>query len=261
MKFWQEAEKRLSRWAVPGSVRYLVLLNALVYLLELMVPNYTAFLALVPELVMQGEVWRVFSWVFLPREMSPIWVLFALLFLWFLGDILESAWGAVRVNGFLILGWLGNTVAAFLFPEAGLAGAANLFLQLSLLFGACVAAPDYEILLFFVLPLRLKWIGIFSAALPVLLFLRFSWDGRLALMMGFLNLWVYWLYEIYSKSRENPRRWGLSLPRRKEEEEALHCCCVCKRTEKTNPELEFRVSADGQEYCMEHLPGKKKTDG
>ncbi|MEO6052834.1 MAG: hypothetical protein ABIP97_02375, partial [Chthoniobacterales bacterium] len=41
-----------------------------------------------------------------------------------------------------------------------------------------------------------------------------------------------------------------SLP----EEEAMNRCAVCNRTNLSNPELEFRVAGDGNDYCLEHLP-------
>lgn len=35
---------------------------------------------------------------------------------------------------------------------------------------------------------------------------------------------------------------------------AFHCCNTCKKTEITDPALEFRMSEDGNEYCLDHLP-------
>jgi hypothetical protein len=43
---------------------------------------------------------------------------------------------------------------------------------------------------------------------------------------------------------------------RRAEEVTVHCCGHCGRTEVSHPELDFRVAADGEEYCTEHLPGK-----
>ncbi|MCX7713614.1 MAG: rhomboid family intramembrane serine protease [Chthoniobacterales bacterium] len=254
------AERKLSHLAIARSVQYLALLNGLVFLLCVAIPEYRGYLSFRPELVWQGEVWRIFSWVFLPREDSAIWVLFAILFLWFLGDILEAAWGALRVNFYLLAGWFFNTMAGLFLPDGDLAAAANLIFQLSILFGACVAAPNYEILLFFVLPIRLKWIGILSAVLPIMLLLSLPWAGRVALVAAFGNFLLFWIYESLSKG-QGLRNFVKHLKEQRngnQNEETIHCCFVCKRTEKTNPELEFRVSSDGNEYCMEHLPKKDR---
>ncbi len=38
------------------------------------------------------------------------------------------------------------------------------------------------------------------------------------------------------------------------EVEPLHKCAVCGATELSDPNLDFRVARDGEEYCMAHLP-------
>jgi hypothetical protein len=44
------------------------------------------------------------------------------------------------------------------------------------------------------------------------------------------------------------------------ETEPLHHCATCGATELTNPNLEFRVSRDGEEYCLTHLPNATKVE-
>lgn len=253
-------EKKFGRFGVPGIIRYVVLFNALVYVLQLVAPGYTNSLALLPEMVWQGEVWRLFTWVFLPRTLSPIWIFFALLFLWFLGDMLEASWSSFRVTLFYVSGWFLTTLAAMILPGAGLGPGANLFLNLTVLFAVATLQPNYQILFFFVIPLKLKWLGIISAISPFLLFFTLPLGGKLALVLSFANYLLFFgpaFFGEWKQSRQNQSRrakFQASL----EEMETVHRCAACGKTEVSHPDAEFRVSSNGQEYCLDHLPEKQK---
>jgi membrane associated rhomboid family serine protease len=251
-------EYRFGRYAVPGLIRYVVLFNALVYVLQLVSPGYTSMLALLPESVWQGEVWRLFTWVFLPRTISPLWIIFALLFLWFLGDMLESAWGSFRVNVFYLSGWLCTTLAVLIFPGAGLGPGANVFLNLTILFAVATLQPNYQIMLFFVLPVKLKWLAAFSAIYPLLLFVAVGLGGKLAILISLAN-YLLFFGPAFLKQRAESTRNAARLARfqaAQAADETMHRCVQCGRTEVSDPDLEFRVSGDGREYCLDHLPKK-----
>ena len=51
-----------------------------------------------PARIRHGEVWRLFAYIFIPQTLSPWWILFALWFLWWIGDGLEQAWGALSAD-------------------------------------------------------------------------------------------------------------------------------------------------------------------
>lgn len=254
-------EKRFGWFAIPGLIRYVVLFNALVYVLQLVAPGYTASLALVPEAVWAGEVWRLFTWVFLPRTLSPIWIFFALLFLWFLGDMLDSCWNSFRVTLFYVCGWFLTTLAAMLLPGAGLGPGANLFLNLTVLFAVATLQPNYQILFFFVIPLKLKWLGIISAIFPLLLFFSLPIGGKVALVLSFANYLLFFgpaffrEWTMSQQTRSRRARFEASMA----ELDTVHRCTICGITEVSHPDAEFRVSADGKEYCLQHLPEKKQT--
>lgn len=251
-------EMRWGHRAIPGLIRYVVLLNALVYVLQLLAPGYTQSLDLVPAAVWQGEIWRLFTWVFLPGTYSPFWILFALLFLWFLGDLMEGSWTSFRVNLFYLSGWFFTTLAALLIPGVGLAAGANVFLNLTVLFAAATLQPNYQILLFFVIPLKLKWLAVFSTLGPALLFLSLPLGGKIALLLSMANYLIFFAPGLIAdvKNRQSTQKRRARFEEALAEVEALHHCCVCGRTDESHPDLEFRVTADGTEYCREHLPSK-----
>ena len=129
MTLLDRLERHLSRFAIPHLIRYVVALNALVFILLSLDPKYLSVLVLSREAILQGQVWRLVSWIFIPDTLSPIWVLFYLMVVWWTGDLLESTWGAFRLNAYYFLGMFFCIASALIFGASG----GNMFLNLSLL--------------------------------------------------------------------------------------------------------------------------------
>lgn len=255
-------ETRFGRFAIPGLIRYVVLFNALVYVLQLLAPGYLSLLELDPARIFSGEVWRLFTWLFVPRTTSTFWILFALLFLWFLGDLLEASWSPFRINLFYLSGWFFCTLGALFLPGANLGPGANFFLNLTVLLAAATLQPNYQILFFFFLPLKLKWLAWISLLAPALLFLGSSPAGQGAILLSLANYVLFFAPGFFLAKRQQHRvtarraRFAVQAAA----VETLHRCVTCGRTEESSPELEFRVARDGQEYCLEHLPFAQRGD-
>jgi hypothetical protein len=257
---WLEA--RVGFLGIPRLMQMIAILNGLVYLLHLFQPSYVLALLLIPERILHGEVWRLVSYIFVPEillrggnpALQPIFLLVYLWFLVWMGDALEHAWGAFRVTLFYFLGMVGVTIAAFFFGGGGLFA---FLLNLSLFFAFATLYPDVQIYVLFLLPLKVKWLALISLAPLILELLWGSLGTKAAILVSFLNYFVFFGPTAYSKLRN---RTETETRRRKFErkaapgEETLHRCAVCKRTEKDSPELEFRVSRNGEEYCLDHLP-------
>jgi hypothetical protein len=256
---WLEA--RAGFLGIPRLMQMIALLNGLVYLLHLLQPSYVFALLLIPERILHGEVWRLVSYIFVPEMLlrggnPALQPLFLFVYLWFLvwmGDALERAWGAFRVTLYYFLGMVGVTIAAFLFGGGGLFA---FLLNLSLFFAFATLYPDVQIYVLFVLPLKVKWLALVSLAPLFLELLLGSLSTKAAILVSFLNYFVFFGPTIYSKMQTGT---ATEIRRRKHEskaasEDTLHRCIVCKRTERDSPELEFRVSRNGEEYCLEHLP-------
>ena len=261
MKAWQfiamnlidTLERHLGRFAIPGLIRMIVILNAVVFLLGKTNPALLPWLDLNIEGVRHGEIWRLFTYILIPNPSSYLWILFALGFLWMIGEGLERSWGAFRLNLFYLLGMLGTTLAALAFG----AQFSNTMLNFSLFFAFAWFYPDMEVYVMAILPVRVKWLAWFLAGVLMLQFVGGTASFRMALVASLANFAIFFGPELISQARHRrkvtDRRRQMvenSIP----EDEPLHQCAVCKRSDITNPELDFRVSRDGNDYCMEHLP-------
>ena len=258
MSVLDKLERRIGFIAIPGLFRYIAALTALVFILFMLDPRYLLLIDLDIDLIRQGQVWRLFTYIFIPQlgGFFPAWLnaAFTVLFLIWVGDRLEDAWGAFRTTLFFLIGMIGTTIAAVVFG----ATFSNTMLYSSVFFAFARFYPDVVIFLFYILPLKVKWIAWIYAALLLFQFVTGPMALRSAIVVAFANYILFFGRDIINEARQRREITG-----RKERFEAatsrsvtepLHTCAVCGATEVTDPNLDFRVARDGEEYCVPHLP-------
>src|ERR1700676_2952802 len=168
MSWLDKLERRFGFLAIPGLCRLLVGFTVLVFVLILLNPDFLNVTTLDPARVRRGEVWRLITYIFVPPSLSPLWLLLALWFLWFIGDGLERAWGAFRLTLYFLVGMIGTTIAAFFFGS----NFSNQMLVSSLFFAFARFYPDVVIYILFILPAKIKWL---------------AWVWGLFLLIGFIT--------------------------------------------------------------------------
>lgn len=260
MTFLDKLERHIGFIAVPGLIRIVVMFTALVCILAYVDQSFISVLDLRPQLIKQGQVWRLFTYIFIPTSplgaslLSPLWAVVALWFLWFIGDGLERAWGPFRLTLYFLTGMVGVTVAAFLLNARFSNGmlAASLFLAFAWFY------PNEIIYVMFILPVKIKWLGWITGAFLLYAFVAGSNANRLAMLLAFSNYFLFFGPQVFQNVRQRKevasRRHRFEMQSRDAEEEPLHRCATCGATELSDPSLEFRVSRDGEEYCLAHLP-------
>jgi hypothetical protein len=258
MNWLHRLEGKFGHHAIPGLIRIVAAFNALCYILVKLRPEFLKFLILDPTRVMDGEVWRLFTYIFIPNVGGwlPDWfgeVLY-ILYLFWIGDGLERAWGPFKLNVFYFLGMIGTTIAAF-FLGANFSGG---MLNASIFFAFARFYPEAIIYLFWVLPVKVKWLAWISGAGIVFGLLGGSWDYRAAVLVALSNYVLFFGRDLFQEAQHRRtvtnRRARFERDTREGAAETLHHCKICGRTEVIAPELQFRVASDGEEYCLEHLP-------
>ncbi|MEP6699269.1 MAG: rhomboid family intramembrane serine protease [Verrucomicrobiota bacterium] len=253
MSFLDKLERRFGFLAIPGLIRAVVTLNALVFVLVLLNKGFDSYLALDIARIRAGEVWRLMTYLFVPPPSHVLWVVVALWFLWFIGDGLERAWGAFRLTLYFFVGMIGTTVAALLSNSQF----SSQMLFTTLFFAFAHFYPEETIYVFFILPLKIKWVAWIYAGFLGVGFLAQTNSYRLALIAALANYVIFFVPGVIQHLRQ--RRTVAGRRERFEQhsrsdEEPLHRCAKCGATELSNPLLDFRVSRDGEEYCVAHLP-------
>lgn len=192
-KLLARLERRLGRFAVPNLTWIIVSGMGVVFALSMLKPGFEQALALDLNLVKHGQVWRLFTYLFLPPDSDmcglpkPIVLLFMLYFIWLMGTNLESEWGAFKYNVFWIVGMIGTTVAAVI---AG-GGATNEYLGMTLFLAFATLFPDYQVLFMFIIPVKVKWLGLLAAVGLVFSFVMGTWMVRAAITAAMINYIVF----------------------------------------------------------------------
>ena len=263
MSLIDRLERRLSWIAIPGVVKIIMLFQALVWLLNAYRGDEALLVALYldKDLILSGEVWRLFSFIFIPPVGSTgiILMFFAVFFTIFLGSMLEEIWGSFKLTLYVIGGVLSVLISEFLigFPIALVEGKLvghtfpTFLIIESILFACAVYNPNYVVRLFAIIPIRLFWIAILAAGL---LFLQATNDLMIAglILISLLHFFVVFVpgmkRSIQVKAQVSSRKNQFENAQMSKDE-ALHLCEYCGKTEKDDEELIFRVAANGTEFC------------
>lgn len=273
MSLLSRLERRFGRFAIPNLTTALVVGQAALYVANL-APHGIALdrVQLIPARVLQGEWWRVLTFLFAPPNERPLFVVFYFILIHLFGSTLEQHWGAFRFNLFILVGWLANVAAAFLaYAVVGAAipdgmgplketlqglYAPNGFLFFSLFLAFARLYPDFILNLFFVLPIRIKWLALIAWVGYAYLLLRGPWMTRMLVLATVLNYLLFFGPEHMREFRQQHRRRSFQTKAKKATAAARHQCRVCGVNSTDSPKTLFRYCSkcEGQAcYCPDHI--------
>ena len=278
--------RKLEKYAIPNLTLYLIICYGIGYLMQYLVPAGYQYLMLDPFLVLKGQVWRLVTWILIPPDSSNIFFVLITLYLYYsLGGLLERIWGTYKYNVYLFSGLLFTILGAFVLcgysvlmgaqptMYTGLYllnnGSAVYFGQFSTyyinmsIFLACAASiPDVQVLLMFIFPIKVKWLGIVYGIILLVNCIQGGIATWIVVIFSLLNFLVFFLrskgkmhlsvgqikrqQEFHQKMRAAGQTKGITR----------HKCAVCGRTELDGDDLEFRFCSKcngNYEYCQYHL--------
>lgn len=288
-------EKKFGKYAIKNLSLILIMCYACGYLMKWINPGFFTYLYLNPyEIIHHFQIWRLLTWLIVPPDSFDFWTLLMLYFYYSIGTSLERTWGTYRYNVYIFSGILFTAVGAFiLYGVSSLLGAQSLglwttvngyityptmfstyYVNMSIFLAYAATFPDYEVLLFFILPVKVKFLGIIYGAMLVYQFIvgygtssalfYYNLGIRFVITASLLNFVVF-----FFTSRRKVRRGPIWITRQQAAKQqsfrheakksgsiTRHKCAVCGRTDETNPELEFRFCSKcngNYEYCQDHL--------
>lgn len=286
MKPMSNFEKKFGKYAIKNISLVLILFYGCGYLINWINPVMLNYLTLNPYAILfKGQVWRLVTWLIVPPEGFDFFTLIMLYFYYSIGTSLERTWGTYRYNVFLFLGMIFTALGSFammgfvyLFQREVLIvyGAENYFAILATMFSTyyvnmsiflayAATFPNMQVLLFFLIPIKVKILGIIYGALLVYDFIAgysnayLTAANRFVIGASLLNFVVFFFTSrnhIYMSPKQVKRRQEFKREVKHSTKITRHKCAICGRTEESNPELEFRFCSkcDGNyEYCQDHL--------
>ncbi|MEM9227903.1 MAG: hypothetical protein AAGA45_08030, partial [Verrucomicrobiota bacterium] len=231
-----KAERRLGRYAIKNLTFWLMIGQIFVFAMGLFTTFPVERLALIPTEVLKGEAWRVFTFLFFPPETSLIFMAFAWYIFYLTGSALEEAWGAFRYNLFVLVGTLATAAAAFATPQFP---ATNAFLGTSVFLAFAYLYPNFQFMLFFILPVKVKWLAWITWGFYAVTFIMGTMPARFMVLAATLNFFLFFAWEMFQRGKAVQRRKAFEKEAKEMDEEPFHICCICGATDKTHPEATF----------------------
>lgn len=270
MKNWlDKMERRFGRYAIRNLTMYLLAGYAIGYLLSFTMPQLLTYFTLEPALILKGQVWRLLSWVIIPPNDNIIFVIFMMLLYYSLGNTLESYWGAFRYNVYIFSGILFTVIGAFIVNGliGGITGFGSLYstyyINMSIFLVCASIMPDYQLLLYGIIPIKMKWLAILDVVLLAVDAVQGGLIIRIVIIASLLNFIIFFFcnrnlrgHSPKQAARRKKFQKQISRPQNQYAGGAKHRCAVCGRTELDDPTLEFRYCSKcngNYEYCQDHL--------
>ena len=263
------------RLGIPGLMRYIVIGNVLVYLLDMFSVSGGAMgsslFSFNASAILSGQIWRLVTFIFVPYSGQGIFFFaITLYFYYFIGSSLEREWGSNKFTIFYLFGILLNILIGFL-----VGGASMYYVNMSMFFAFATLYPDLQFLLFFILPVKAKWLAWIDAAYFAIAVVQYLLTGHLLLalipIVAVLNYLLFFAADIgnmfsgvkrkaqwKAQTRSGPKvvNFRDSKTKTKTKENYLHRCAVCGKTDVSAPQMEFRDCSrcNGYDcYCADHI--------
>ena len=278
-------EKKFGRYAIPGLIKYLIIAYAFGLVIKTVNPSFLNFLSLNPYEILHGQVWRLVTWLIIPpAESNLFFFLIMCVFYYQVGMMLERAWGVWRFNVYIFGGLLFTIMGAFLLmgacylfrynqivtygPTAYFAAVfyntfSTYYVNMSLFLAYAATFPDMQVLLMFILPIKVKWLGIvygIMLAYSCIFGGMLQWFAIGASLLNFAIFFVTTRSRMHRSPKQAFRKIRFDQQTKKAEHPyggvSKHKCAICGRTDTDHPELTFRFCskcAGNYEYCQDHL--------
>ena len=278
MKFIDKLERKFGRFGIPNLTIYMIVCYVIGYALMIVNPGILNWLSLEPAYILRGQVWRLVTWVLYPPSTSGV-LGFAIAVLFFhypIGTSLERTIGTFKYTLYILSGVIFTILGAFIlyFLLGGNVLVGNVFstyyISLSTFLAYAMCYPDMQVLLMFIIPVKMKWMAIFYVVIVVYEMIQYimagAWYLVIPIVASLLNFIIFY-FGTKDFSRSNPKE----IHRRNEFRRAMepqgrmksgsgsvtkHKCAICGRTELDDPNLEFRFCSrcnGNYEYCQDHL--------
>ena len=202
MNWLDRLERKYGHLAIPNLMLYITTTMLVVYAFEVLLQAFhvSYYIALLPSMVLRGQVWRLITFIFIPPSSSILTILLALYFYYIMGTTLERCWGTFRFNIYYLCGIIGAIIAAFISGYG-----TNTYLNLSLFLAFAAIFPDQEVLLFFIIPIKVKYLAWLDWALFGFTILFGDFYSKMAVIFSLINFFIFFGPDFWNRIRNEMR--------------------------------------------------------
>jgi len=260
---------------IPNLMLWIALGTAIMYLFMQIDPSNLLYYALRFDrsAILHGQVWRLFSYIFIPSNSNILFLAISMYFYYFIGKTMENQWGPFRFNLFYLSGVIITDLAAILLNTTASTGSLNL----SLILAFATLYPENRVLLMYIIPIKMKYLAWLYFALTIYELIAYPFPYNLFSVFALLNYFLFFGSDVLhvlpdslqprrrpnrsfgdfgqKKQKPNPN-WAKDYRSKNGEQPYRHKCTVCGRTDTTHPDLEFRYCSRCNGYycyCLDHI--------
>lgn len=263
---------RHPKFGIHNLMLFIIIGNAIVFLFSMMDTTglFLQYLFFLPDKILSGQVWRLITFIFVPPSRNLLYLALFLYFYYFIGSTLERQWGAGRFTIYyfsgVILTVIYGFVAGLLTNSLSMISLNANFINLSLFFAFATLFPDNRVLLFFIIPIKIKWLALLNAAFFIFQIIIAPFPLSLLPIVAVLNYFVFCGDTLLSyigvyKNRFSPQRINFKKAAKNSRAESsgkayTRKCSVCGKTDADYPNLEFRFCSRCEGYhcfCIDHI--------
>lgn len=165
-----------TRWIREKNATTIIIVITVIFYLFQILPFSGRIIFTIGSLIpyqtfVKLQLWRLITYIFLHDPISPFHLLFNMLTLWMFGFEIEKIWGAKRFTIFYLLSGIFSGLFSFInifslsMRFVSIIGASGAIL--ALLTTYAIYYPEREVLLFFILPVKIKIVIIGYAIISI----------------------------------------------------------------------------------------------
>lgn len=263
MTFLDKLERRFGKYAIPNLMQYIIILYVVGLILRYVTPGvYETYFMLDAREILHGQVWRIVTFLLQSPSTSPLFFIITLYFYYMIGSVLERTWGSFRFNVYYFTGVIGTVLAAIIIYliTGQVYTLDTTYINASLFLAFAFEYPDMQVLLMFIIPVKMKWLAYIDMVIYGYSLVVGNWGTRIAIIVSLLNFILFFSSIVRAKGY-SPKQMHRKMSYKKSVKQAKqasshHKCAVCGRTEADDDTLEFRYCSrcnGNYEYCQDHL--------
>lgn len=238
------------RFGIRNLMIYIITGNVLVWIFTMMDKSEKLYglVQFSAEMIFtKGEVWRLITFIFVPTTYSPLWLALALYFYYWIGSTLEHHWGEGKFLIYYMCGMVFNILyGTIVWLITGQDVSLNaMYINLSMFFAFATLFPDTMVLLFFIIPVKVKWLAYVDAAFFLIIMFIRPFPINLLPLVAVLNYFLFcggWLFDMLRPARIQQKQKTINFKnaaKKYNREQAAkpytRKCEVCGRTDRDNP--------------------------
>ena len=248
-------------FGIKNLMLYITIANVAFWVLSAINPMFLSYLSFDASLILKGQVWRLVTFMLYPPS-TGLLAFIAFYFYYWIGNTLEQYWGTGQFTIYFFSGVILSVIYGFVIYLR----LDSYYIYLSMFFCFASMFPDTTILLFYIIPVKMKYLAIVDAVFFVLSVIMNPFPINLLPVVAVLNYLVYcgdWLFDFFRPSHVRQRQKTVNFKRearriqREQANKPYHYkCAVCGRTDVDHPELEFRYCSRCVGYhcfCQDHI--------